>query len=212
VRARAARRVEQGATEGRNDSMTLRISGKDFDIGEALRSSVQARIQAAMDKYFDGGFSGHVTFERDGSGYRVECALHLSSGITLQTEGKAHAVHVCFDQAADRLEKRLRRYKRRLKDHHPGIETGESSAPSIAASYVIQAPDETTEDDEFSPVTIAESTSRLRRMSVSAAILDLDLTGVPVVVFRHAGHGRINVVYRRSDGNIGWIDPEAAAG
>jgi ribosomal subunit interface protein len=188
--------------------MTVRVSGKNVDIGDALRTYAQTRIVAAVAKYFDGAVRGHVTFEPEGSGYRAECTLHLSSGATLQTEAKAHDIYVCYDQAAERLEKRLRRYKRRLKGHHPAGELDGAEGTRVA-SYVIEAPDESIEDPgEFSPVTIAEQTSRLKRLSVSAAILELDMTGAPVIVFRHAGHGRVNVVYRRLDGNIGWIDPE----
>ena len=190
--------------------MTVRVSGKNFDIGEALRTHVQGRIASSVSKFFDGGVAGHVTIEPEGSGYRTECTLHLSSGTTLQTEGKAHEAYACFDQAADRLERRLRRYKRRLKGHHPVIDDTEVLEASVVDNYVIEAPADDVEDaGEFAPVTIAESTSRMKRMSVSAAITELDMTGVPVVVFRHGGNGRINVVYRRSDGNIGWIDPHS---
>jgi hypothetical protein len=114
------------------------------------------------------------------------------------------------DLAAGRIEKRLRRYKRRLKDHQ--APRGEERTPVEAASYVLSAPDSGEEElGDFNPVIIAESTTTLRPMSVSEAVVELDLTGAPVVVFHHAGHGRINLVYRRSDGNIGWIDPPPAA-
>jgi ribosomal subunit interface protein len=190
--------------------MTVRVSGKNLDIGDALRTHVQGRIASSVSKFFDGGVAGHVTIAPDGSGYRTECTLYLSSGTTLQTEGKAHEVYACFDQAADRLDRRLRRYKRRLKGHHPVNDDTEVLEASVVDNYVIEAPADDVEDaGEFAPVTIAESTSRMKRMSVSAAITELDMTGVPVVVFRHGGNDRINVVYRRSDGNIGWIDPHS---
>jgi ribosomal subunit interface protein len=189
--------------------MTLRVSGKNIDIGEALRSYVQQRIAAMSLKYFDGSVTGHVTLEPEGSGYRTDCALHLSSGITLHAEATAHEPYASFDQAAGRIEKRLRRYKGRLKSHHPASNgSGSEMAGQTLASYVIAPLDtEAEEIDDFNPVVVAETIGRLRDLSVSAAVMDLDLTGAPVIVFRHAGNGRVNIVYRRSDGHIGWIDP-----
>ena len=188
--------------------MPFRISGKNLDIGEALRERVNARIVEALGKYFDGGYSGHVTVEKEGFGFRTECAVHLDSGMTLHTEANAADAYASADQAALRIEKRLRRYKRRLKDRHAARPNG---AAVIAPSYVIEAPslDEEEEVAEFNPVIVAESTTALKQLSVSEAVLELDLTGAPVVVFRHASHGRVNLVYRRPDGNVGWIDPPA---
>lgn len=193
--------------------MALRVSGKNLDIGEALRERVEARVAEALAKYFDGGFGGRITVEKEGSGFRAECYIHLDSGIDLQSQGVAQDAYASCDQAAIRIEKRLRRYKRRIRDHHTGRNGAALGAPEQAASYVIAAP---AEDDEgevngVNPVIIAESSVKLRRLSVSDAVLQLDLTDAPVVVFRHGGHGRVNVVYRRSDGNIGWIDPPPAS-
>lgn len=184
--------------------MTLRVSGKNMSIGEALRSHVTQRLEQAAAKFFDGGVAGHVTIAPEGSGYRADCNLHLTSGVVLQADGRGHDPYVTFDQAAERIEKRLRRYHGRLKSHHDG----HHHEHEIAPSYVIEAPDEDQEaPTEFSAPIIAESTTRLRRLSVSDAVLDLDMTGAPVVVFRHAQNGRVNIVYRRSDGNVGWVDP-----
>jgi len=194
--------------------MPFRISGKNIDIGEALRTRVDARIVEAMGKYFDGGYSGHVTVGKEGFGFRTECAIHLDSGVTLQAEGMAADAYASADQAAIRIEKRLRRYHRRLKeraltargDGAPGTLAPDVEAPS----YVIATPShDEPEAAEFHPVIIAESTTALRELSVSEAVMELDMTGAPVVVFRHAGHGRVNLVYRRPDGHIGWIDPPA---
>jgi len=191
--------------------MDLRVSGKNFSIGEAMRTHVSDRIQAAVQKYFDGSVSGHVIVDHEGSGYRSDCTLHLASGITLQAEGRAIEPYASFEQAADRLEKRLRRYKRRLKDHHGANGHAEHPAREVFASYVLEAPeDENVDDVGFNPVVVAEKTATLRRLSVSDAVLDLDMTGAPVIVFRNAGSERVNIVYRRSDGNIGWIDPAGA--
>ncbi len=190
--------------------MTLRVSGKNIDIGEALRSHVQQRISVMATKYFDGSISGHVTLEPEGSAYRTDCALHLSSGITLHAEAIAHDPYASFDQAAGRIEKRLRRYKGRLKAHHPAANGAgfEATGQTTLANYVIVPPDDDSEEiEDFNPVVVAETTGRLRDLSVSAAVMDLDLTGAPVIVFRHAGNGRVNIVYRRLDGHIGWIDP-----
>ena len=184
--------------------MGLRISGKNIDIGDALRGHVEARIGDAIEKYFDGGYEGHVTFEREGSGFKTDCTIHLDTGIVLRAGGAGQDAHQSFDLAAERIEKRLRRYKRRLKEHH-GAPRGETEP---AAAYVIAAPDEDVEvalDD--TPVVIAEESTSLATMSVGHAVMALDLAEAPVVVFRHAVHGGINVVYKRSDGNIGWIDP-----
>jgi len=193
--------------------MAFRVSGKNLDVGEALRERINARIAEAMGKYFDGGYSGHVTVAREGFGFRTECAIHLDSKITLHAEGHAADAYASADQAAQRVEKRLRRYHRRLKDHR--AERGDGRAPAFeAASYVIAAPEPEGESevDGFTPVIIAESTTRLRQLSVSDAVMELDMTGAPVLVFRHAAHGGINVVYRRADGHFGWIDAPAPSG
>jgi ribosomal subunit interface protein len=189
--------------------MPLRVSGKNLDIGDALRGQVADRVARAIGKYFDGGFSGHVTVEKEGTGFRTDCTLHLNSGVTLQADGSAHDAYQSSEKAAERIEKRLRRYNRRLKDR-TGPVSGTLRAVEIP-SYVIQAPDEDEEEEvhEFHPVVIAEHKKSMQTQSVSEAVVDLDLTGAPVVVFRHAGSGRVNMVYRRSDGNIGWIDPPA---
>ncbi len=188
--------------------MGLRISGKSVDIGETFRNHVETRVSDALEKYFDGGFTGHVTVEREGSGFKTECAIHLDTGIVLQAEGHGQDAHQSFDQAAERIEKRLRRYKRRLKEHRHG-RTVESTP---AMEYVIAAPDEDSEAPaEADPTIIAEEAADLETLTVSGAVMALDLSEAQVVVFRHAVHGGINVVYRRSDGHIGWIDPSLSA-
>jgi ribosomal subunit interface protein len=196
----------------------LRVSGRGVDLGEALRTRVEERISAALAKYFDGAYHGHVTVGRDGSAYRTDCVLHLPSGITLEASGAAHDAYASFDQTAERIEKRLRRYKHRLKAHPNGHAKdvavdgargdeglrGVDTAVMEAAYSVLESPEEDTGEH---PPIIAESTRTLHRRTVSEAVVELDLTGVPVLVFVHAGTERVNVVYRRGDGAIGWIDP-----
>ncbi len=187
--------------------MSFRVSGKNIDVGEALRSRINERIAEATAKYFDGGFSGHVTVGKEGFGFKTECVIHLDSGIMLEAEALAADAYASADQVAGRIEKRLRRYKRRLKNHQAVGPDGSEARVIAAPSYIIAAPEHQDEDTEFNPVIIAESTTSLKRLSVSEAVMELDLTGIAVVVFRHAGHGRVNLVYRRGDGHIGWIDP-----
>ena len=191
--------------------MSFRVSGKNIDVGEALRSRINERIAEATAKYFDGGFSGHVTVGKEGFGFRTECVIHLDSGIMLEAEAMAADAYASADQVAGRIEKRLRRYKRRLKNHQTVAPDGAAVEPRAvsAPSYVIAAPTHDSDDEitGFDPVIIAETTTAFKRLSVSDAVMELDLTGAAVVVFRHAGHGRVNLVYRRGDGHIGWVDP-----
>jgi ribosomal subunit interface protein len=196
--------------------MPFRVSGKNLDIGEALRERVNARIAESLNKYFSGGYSGHVTVSKDGFGFRTECAIHLDSGITLHTEANAADAYASADLSAVKIEKRLRRYKRRLKDRHAAQSNStrnNGAAAFDAPSYVIEAPSHESDEEvtEFEPVIIAESTTVLKQCSVSEAVMELDMTGSPVVVFRHASHGRVNLVYRRPDGHVGWIDPPVIA-
>jgi len=197
--------------------MPFRVSGKNLEVGEALRERISARVLEAVDKYFEGGgFSGHVTVGKEAFGFRTECVLHLDSGIVLSADAMAADPYLSADQAAENLEKRLRRYHRRLKDYHAANRhngRADDQVPVIdAPSYVITAPEpEGDEITEFNPVIVAESTTALKSLSVSEAVLELDMTGAPVVVFRHAGHGRVNLVYRRGDGHVGWIDPPKIA-
>jgi ribosomal subunit interface protein len=186
--------------------MTLRVSGKNLDIGESLRQHVLDKVQGMVGHYFDGSVGGHVVISREGSGYRSDCTLRLSSGVSLHAEGRAHEPYPCFEQAADKIEGRLRRYKRRLKGHPPAFA---DSGKSKVANYVVEPPHGEQEEpaEGFNPVVVAEGTETLKTLSVASAVAELDLTGAPVVVFENAGSGRVNIVYRRRDGAIGWVDP-----
>jgi ribosomal subunit interface protein len=194
--------------------MTLRISGKSINVGDALRGRVSERTDEVLRKYFDGNYSGHITLSKDGFGFRTDCALHLDSGITLEADSNAADAYASADQALIQIEKRLRRYKSRLKDRsarkaHAAAEAiAEIETPTLdAPSYVIEAIADEDEVTAYNPVIIAEATTSLKRLSVSEAVMELDFTGVPVVVFQHGSSGRVNIIYRRPDGNIGWIDP-----
>jgi ribosomal subunit interface protein len=195
--------------------MTLRISGKSISVGDALRGRVSERTDEVLRKYFDGNYSGHITLSKDGFGFRTDCSLHLDSGITLEADSNATDAYASADQALLQIEKRLRRYKSRLKDrsarkaHAEAVAIAELTAPTLdAPSYIIEAPDHDEDDNVgYDPVIIAEATTSLKRFSVSEAVTELDFTGAAVVVFQHGSTGRVNIVYRRGDGNVGWVDP-----
>jgi ribosome hibernation promoting factor len=190
--------------------MTLRISGKNVDVGDALREHITDRIEDALSKYFTGGFTGHVTLSREGTGFKSECSLHLDTGIVLQVSAQDHDPRNSFDQSAEKIEKRLRRYKRKLKDHH--IHNGNGRDALEAAAYVLASPEEDEEvPADFNPLIIAETSAKVKTMTVGMAVMELDLTEAPVVMFKNAANGGVNVVYRRQDGNIGWIDPALVA-
>lgn len=184
--------------------MSLRISGKHMNVGDALTSRIEYRFEDAVSKYFHGGYSGNVTLEKQGNRFSCDCMIRLDSGVSLQGTSTENDPTAAFEAAADRVEKRLRRYKRRLKDHHANA--GKSRAD---ASYSIVESLEATEEvpEDYNPVIIAESLTSVDTQSVAEAVIQLDLIDQPVIVFTNAGNGRTNVVYRRADGNIGWIDP-----
>lgn len=188
--------------------MTLRISGKNVDVGDALRTHVTDRIEDALSKYFPGGYNGHVTLSREGTGFKSECTLHLDTGTILQVSAQDQEPRLSFDLAADKIEKRLRRYKRKLKDHH--LNNGSGREAFEAMSYVLASPEEEVPED-FNPLVIAETSAKVKTMTVGMAVMELDLSEAPVVMFKNAANGGMNVVYRRADGNIGWIDPDLVA-
>ena len=207
--------------------MQVQVSGKQVDVGEALGSRISQELEDGVGKYFArGGDDAEVVVSKDGHNFKVDCWVRLASGQTLVTTGFGGDAHSAFTEALDRLETRVRRYKRRLKDHHIGPkglspEKTEDAAREIAALTVFRNPD-TVEDEAFGdagapgeppPVgmVIAETESEIRTITVGRAVLELDMTGYPVVIFRNAAHGGVSVVYRRPDGNVGWIDPERTA-
>lgn len=190
--------------------MGLRITGKHMDIGEAFRGRIDGRIGETIAKYFDGGYSGHVNVSKSGSRFTTDCLIHLDSGVTLQTKSEAQDPVVAFEGAAERLEKRLRRYKRRLKSRSFGSANGPVTDVAYAVMEAIPEDAEDEIPEDYSPAVVAETTLSLRTMSVASAVIELDARESAVVVFRNAGNAQVNIVYRRPDGNIGWIDPSTA--
>ncbi len=189
--------------------MTLRVSGKNLAIGEALRTHVHSRIDGIVAKYHAGSPSGHVTIEPEGSGYRADCTLFLKSGMTLQVEAIAQEPYTSFDKAADRIERRLRDHRKRLIGRHGEGPSGVIEAQEIEADALSDKADEP--DEETFPVVVAEQAGGFKEMTVAAAVHELDAAMCGVVIFRYAENRRISIVYRRADGNIGWIDPLGAA-
>ena len=189
--------------------MTLRVSGKNMDVGDALRSKAEGHFDTVVKKYFDGGYTGHLTLEPEGSGFNALCMVHLDSGAILQASAYGGDAISAYEILTETIEKRLRRYNRKLKSHRRHV-NGEGTQDG--ESYVLASLEDSDEwSEDYSPPVIAETTKNLRQMSVEEAVMELDLTQADIVMFRHAGHGGLNVVYRRADGNIGWIDPALRA-
>ncbi|MBO0905125.1 ribosome hibernation-promoting factor, HPF/YfiA family [Jiella sonneratiae] len=182
--------------------MALRVSGKHMDVGEAFRVRIEERLGEAIDKYFDGNFSGTVVVSREGSRFATDCTVHLDTGVVFQAAGQAHDPEASFFDAAERIEKRLRRYKRRLKDHQNG------GHREMAYSIMAAIPEEADEvPSDYAPAIIAETTLKVGTLSVAGAVMELDRQDSPFVLFRNANSGDLNIVFRRADGNYGWVDP-----
>ena len=196
--------------------MQVQVTGKHVDVGEALRARVSDEITSSIGKYFDrDGGGADVVVTREGHAFKVDCAVTLASGAQLTTQGVGGDAHMAFDAAMQKLEQRVRRYTKRLKDHHVQAQARQAET---AAYFVLQTPED--EDDASDgaeelgypePVVIAETEKPIRVMTVAMAVMELDLTESQTIVFRNAAHGGFSVVYRRPDGNIGWIDPTRSA-
>ena len=183
--------------------MDIQVSGKNMDLGDALQTHVADRLTDSVQKYFDRGAEASVTFSRERHLVECDVTTHLSSGVFLAAHGEGGDAYGAFDECLEKLEKRVRRYKRRLKNHHAN---GRGELPAESASYFLLEPLPEESDDEgaaandLNPVVVAESETTLREMTVGAAVMQLDLGEQPVVVFKNAAHGGLNVVYRRRDG------------
>ena len=192
--------------------MQVQVTGKHVDVGEALRTRVSDELSSSIAKYFDRGGAADVVVSREGSAFRVDCAVTLATGQQLTTQGSGADAHMAFDAALEKMSKRIRRYKNRLKSHHTQALAKQAES---AAYFVIAATDDDDEADDVpddggagEPMIIAETERPIRSMTVSMAVMELDLTEAQTIVFRNAAHGGLSVVYRRPDGNIGWVDPE----
>ncbi|MBO6852630.1 MAG: ribosome-associated translation inhibitor RaiA [Marivivens sp.] len=189
--------------------MRYQISGKQIDIGEALQTHVMNELGATVEKYAGRPTEATVIFSKSGSEYVCETIVHLSTGLTCQAKDHAHEIYASFDGCCEKMDKQLRRNKRRLKDHHR--QRSQPVELSDAGSYILAAnEDDSGESDDFNPVIIAEMESKIPSISVGEAVMQMEISHQPVVVFKNEKNGGLNVVYRRDDGNIGWIDPKVA--
>jgi ribosomal subunit interface protein len=186
--------------------MKINVSGKQMDVGEALTTHVEDRLTAISEKFFPHAIDAHVVISREGHGYRVDSAIHVGHGIEAQSRAEASEVYACFEESADRVEKQLRRYKRRLRDHHSRRDAEATDAAFQAQNYVIERESEHEAPEDFQPVIVAEHTSDVHAMSVGDAVMKLELGEQPLVVFRNSKNNQYNLVYRRNDGHIGWVD------
>jgi ribosomal subunit interface protein len=191
--------------------MKYQISGKQIDIGDSLTTHVQQELGAVVGKYAERPIDAQVVFSRSAHEYVCETTVHLSTGLTAQASAHATEIYAAFDQCVERMEKQLRRYKRRLKDHHK--ERVNPVETLGAASYILAAEEGTegAEPESLHPTIIAEMETKVPTVSVGEAVMQMELAHAPVLVFRNEKTNGVNVVYRREDGNIGWIDPGANA-
>ncbi len=188
--------------------MQYQISGKQIDIGSALQTHVETELSGILDKYAGRPTDAHVIFSKTGSEYKCEAIVHLSTGLTAQATDHAHEIYAAFDGCADKMDKQLRRYKRRLKDHHK--EREHPVELSDAGSYILASTSDESneaESDTTAPIIVAEMETKIQALSVGEAVMQMELAAKPALVFRNEKNNEINVVYRRDDGNIGWVDP-----
>ncbi|MEL6617401.1 MAG: ribosome-associated translation inhibitor RaiA [Pseudomonadota bacterium] len=187
--------------------MQYQISGKQIDIGEALQQHVRTDLGSVVEKYAERPTNANVVFSKSAHEYVCEATVHLSTGLTAQAKAHATEIYAAFDACSEKMEKQLRRYKRRLKDHHK-----DRSQPVElfgASSYILASDSGSNESEPESlqPMIVAEMETKIPSLSVGEAVMQMELAGAPVLVFRNEGKDGLNVVYRRDDGNIGWIDP-----
>ena len=195
--------------------MQLTVTGKQVDVGDALRRHVESSLESILGKYFRTAIEAHVVFAREAHQIRTDVSLHIGRGIVANSGAAATDHYQAFDGAAERLAKQLRRYKRRLRGYH-GRARPASERPEMAAAYVLAPVDDEDEPpasngEPAGPVVIAEMSTELPRLTVSEAVMRMDLADAPVLLFRNRSHGELNLVYRRDDGNIGWVDPALRA-
>ncbi len=196
--------------------MQITVSGKQLDLSDALRTRVSTHMETIAAKFFDHALEAQVTFSRARSFFTCDINVHAGRGLRLRGEGEAADANGAFDDAAEHIAKRLRRYRRRVNEHARDLANRER--PEAARQYVLQQEDSEPEAGEGNgtltavayATVIAEHPTEISRLSVSEAVMRMDLADQPVFMFRNSATGELNVVYRRSDGNIGWIDPAHA--
>jgi len=186
--------------------MQLTVTGKQIDTGVELRRHVETSLDAILGKYFKTAIEAHVVFSKEAHLSRTEVSIHIGRGIVVNAGASGTETYAAFDAAAQRIAKQMRRYKRRLRDHHAKIRES-FEASERARDYVLATFDE-LEDDDGGPAVVAEMSTDLPNLTVGEAVMRMDLADAPVLLFRNRSHGELNLVYRRADGNIGWIDPE----
>lgn len=188
--------------------MRYQISGKQIDIGTALQTHVKSELNEAVKKYAERPTDANVVFSRNAHEYVCEATVHLSTGLTATAKAHANEIYAAFDACRDKMEKQLRRYKRRLKDHYR--ERSEPVELFGASSYILAAEEQAddSEPETLQPIIVAEMETQIPSLSVGEAVMQMELAGAPVLVFRNEKNSGVNVVYRREDGNIGWIDPQ----
>ncbi len=196
--------------------MTLQVTGKNVETSDAFKAYVFEKIEAVLEKYIGREISGHVRLEKERGLFRTDCSIRLPTGLLLESHGTGGDAYASADQAVEHLDKRVRRYKRRLKDHHGARANGQAGepviAPTTARDYVLQGGHEEEEARGGDhPVIIAETEREIRELTVGEAVMHLDLGARSFLIFRNAGSGGINIVYRREDGNVGWLDPGVAS-
>lgn len=186
--------------------MRYQISGKQIDIGEALKTHVKAELGSVVDKYAERPTDANIVFSKDAHEYVCEAVIHLSTGLLTQARARSTEIYGAFDSCCAKMEKQLRRYKRRLKDHHK--DRAEPVETLIGSSYILaQDENEDSEPETLQPLIIAEMETKVPTISVGEAVMQMELASAQFLVFRNEGKNDINVVYKRSDGNIGWIEP-----
>jgi len=190
--------------------MRYQISGKQLDIGNALQTHVEAELNVIIGKYSGRPTEAVVTFSKSAGEFVCESIIHLSTGLSVQARSHAHDIYAAFDLCCEKMDKQLRRYKRRLKDHNK--QRQQPVELTNASSYILASPTDPdeSEPETLQPMIIAEMETTVPSISVGEAVMQMELAGAPALVFRNEGHDGINVVYRREDGNIGWIDPSNA--
>jgi len=189
--------------------MHLTVTGKQTDTGDALRRHVEASLGSILEKYFKTAIEAHVVFSKEAHMSRAEISLHIGRGIVVNAGAAAVDTYTAYDAAAERIAKQLRRYKRRLRDHHAKAREP-AEASERARDYVLAPIAEEPEEEDVGggPTVVAEMSTELPNLTVSEAVMRMDLADAQVLLFRSRSHGELNLVYRRADGNIGWIDPE----